>query len=209
MRTEKHWWLICAAECLQTVFHSRDNCFCHPLNVILMGCHSLSETYEESYIWIVLNEGSDRFICIVVKQWCDRTVAVLCSNLVMLCEWFRNKNIVEHLYDENTTTVCLLCEECEDFLVLLECSIVNLNCVRIVWQFYQRSKRMTVPKIYRVHAVFYKHVKIFNPMLLVVEPREEFWCVRIFIHHAAWQQIWFLNTNTSAAKHHLWSILHT
>ena len=94
-------------------------------------------------------------------------------------------------------------EEGEDFLVLLECGIVHLNGEGVVIEFHERGEGVAVPQVDRVHAVVDEHVEIVYPLLLVIEPREELWRVRILIDHASGQEIRLLHADTSATEHHL------
>ena len=63
----------------------------------------------------------------------------------MVGKGFREDDIIEHLDDANTATVSLINKKREHILILLHGGIVNLRGERIVVQFHQRGKGMTVP----------------------------------------------------------------
>ena len=123
----------------------------------------------------------------------------------MVGKGLRQDDIIEHLDDANTATVSLIHQEAEHILILLHGGIVNLRGERIVIQFHQRGKGMTVPQIHRVHIVGGQHVEIFNPKGFVVEPREVLRRIRIFVDPMPRQINRLLQSHTGTAKHHLGS----
>ena len=61
---------------------------------------------------------------------------------------------------------------------------------------------MAVPQEHGVHVVCCEHVEIFYPQLLVVEPREVLWCVRIFVNFVPWQVDCLLKAHACSAYFH-------
>ena len=124
----------------------------------------------------------------------------------MLCKWFGKDDIVEHLYHEDTTFVRFFRKERKHLFILLERLFVYFQRKRIIFQFDQRCKRMTIPEIQGIHAVGYQHIEIFNPLFLIIKPRETFRSIRILIHTVSRQVSHLLQTDTSAAEHHFRTI---
>ena len=123
----------------------------------------------------------------------------------MVGKGFRQDDIIEHLDDADAATVSLINEEREHILILLHGGIIYLWCERIIVQFHQRGKGMTVPKIHRIHIIGGQHVKIFNPKGFIVEPREVLGRIRIFVDPMTGQIDRLLQSHTGTAKHHLGS----
>ena len=128
-----------------------------------------------------MHKGGNGLTGIVANQRRDGTIAVLRLQSIMVGKGFRQDDIIEHLDDADAATVSLINEEREHILILLHGGIVNLWCERIVIQFHQRGKGMTVPQVHRVHIIGGQHVEIFNPKGFVVEPREVLGRIRIFV----------------------------
>ena len=205
--TEQDWRFIGSSQSLQTVLDTRNNGLGHPLHIILVGIHRLTETDKQAYIRIFLDEGSYRLAGIITDERSDRTVTVLCLQAIMIGKRLREDDVVEHLNDEDATSVSLPGQKREHLFVLLESGLIHLESERIILQFDERSKRMTVPEIKRIHLVVYEHIKILNPLFLVIEPREVLWGIRVFVNLMARQINGFLQTNTSTTEHHFRRIL--
>ncbi len=206
MRTQDDGRFVGSARSLQSVFDAGNDGFLHPHHVVLNRCHGLAETNQKAHFRVFLYKGSDGLTGIVANQRRDRTVAVLRLQSIMVGKGFRQDDIIEHLDDANTATVSLIHQEAKHLLILLHGGIVNLRGERIVIQFHQRGKGMTVPKIHRVHIVSGQHVKIFNPKGFVVEPREVLRRIRIFVYPMTGQIDRLLQSHTGTAKHHLGSL---
>ena len=52
----------------------------------------------------------------------------------------------------------------------------------------------------------YQHIEVFNPLFLIIKPRETFRSIRILIHTVSRQVSHFLQTDTSTAEHHFRTI---
>ena len=59
-------------------------------------------------------------------------MTVLRFQSVVVGKGFAQYDVVEHLNHPNTTLVCFVGQEREDFFVLLECLLVYLQCEGIV-----------------------------------------------------------------------------
>ena len=131
-------------------------------------------------------------------------MTVLRLQSVVVGKGFTQYDVIEHLDHPDATLVSFMSQERKNLLVLFECLLVHLKCKRIVLQLHQRGKGMSVPEIQRVHLVLYHHVQILHPLLLVVEPREVLWRIRILIDGMTWQINRLLQSNTCATHHHAW-----
>ena len=130
-------------------------------------------------------------------------MTVLRLQSVVVGKGFTQYDVIEHLDHPDATLVSFMSQERKNLLVLFECLLVHLKCKRIVLQLHQRGKGMSVPEIQRVHLVLYHHVQILHPLLLVVEPREVLWRIRILIDGMTWQINRLLQSDTCATHHHL------
>ena len=205
VRTQDDGRFVGTTRSLQSVFDAGNDGFLHPRHVVLNRCHGLAETNQEAHFRVFLYEGSDGLTGIVADQRRDGTVAVLRLQSIMVGKGFRQDDIIEHLDDADAATVSLINEEREHILILLHGGIVNLWCERIVVQFHQRGKGMTVPQVHRIHIIGGQHVEIFNPKGFVVEPREVLGRIRIFVDPMPRQINRLLQSHTGTAKHHLGS----
>ena len=125
----------------------------------------------------------------------------------MVGKGFAEDDVIEHLDDPDTTAVSLMGEKREHVNVLLESRVINLQGEGIVLQLHQRGEGMTVPEVERVILVLYHHVQVLHPFLLVVEPREVLWRVRVFIDAMPRQIDRFLQSDAGAAHDHAWRFL--
>ncbi|CDA83391.1 unknown [Bacteroides sp. CAG:754] len=125
----------------------------------------------------------------------------------MFSKRFRENDIIEHLNNENTTLVRFFRKEREHLLIFLECFLVHFQCKRIIFQFHQRRKRVSVPEIQGIHTVGNQHIQVFNPLFLIIEPRETLGRIGIFINTVSRQISHFLQTDTSTTKHHFRPVL--
>ena len=200
--TEQDWRFIGSSQSLQAVLDTRNDGLGHPLHIILVGIHRLTETDEQAYIRIFLDEGCYRLAGIIADERSDRTVTILCLQAIMISKRLGEDDVVEHLNNEDATAVSLPGQEREHLFVLLESGLIHLESERIILQFDERSKRMTVPEIKRIHLVVYEHIKILNPLFLVIEPREILWGIRVFVNLMARQINGLLQANTGTTEHH-------
>ena len=134
-------------------------------------------------------------------------MTILCLQSIMVGKRLTQDDVIKHLDDPNATSVCFVSQEREDFLVLFERFLVHFQRKRIVFQFYQRRKRMTIPQIQRIHLVLHHHIQILHPLLFVVEPREVLWRVGIFIDCMPRQIDRLLKSDARATHHHLWRLV--
>ena len=200
--TEQDWRFIGSSQSLQAVLDTRNDGLGHPLHIILVGIHRLTETDEQTYIRIFLDEGSYRLAGIIADERSDRTVTVLCLQTIMISKRLGEDDIVEHLNNEDATSVSLPGQEREHLFVLPEGSLIHFEGERIILQFDERSKRMTVPEIERIHLVVYEHIEILDPLFLVIEPREVLWGIRVFVNLMARQINGFLQAYAGTTEHH-------
>ena len=205
--TEQDWRFIGSSQSLQAVLDTRNDGLGHPFHIILVGIHRLTETDEQAYIRIFLYEGCYRLAGIIADERSDRTVTVLCLQAIMIGKRLGEDDVVEHLNDEDATSVSLPSQEREHLFVLLESGLIHLESERIILQFDERSKRMTVPEIKRIHLVVYEHIKILDPLFLVIEPREVLRCIRVFVNLMARQINGLLQAYTGTTEHHFRRIL--
>ena len=196
------WRFVGSAQSLQTVLDTRNDGLGHPFHIILVGIHRLTETDEQAYIRIFLDEGSYRLAGIIADERSDRTVTVLCLQAIMIGKRLGEDDVVEHLNDEDATSVSLPGQEREHLFVLLESGLIHFEGERIILQFDERSKRMTVPEIKRIHLVVYEHIEILDPLFLVIEPREILRCIRVFVNLMARQINGFLQAYAGTTEHH-------
>ena len=200
--TEQDWRFVGSSQSLQSVLDTRDDGLGHPFHIILVGIHRLTETDEQAYIRIFLDEGSYRLAGIIADERSDRTVTVLCLQTIMISKRLGEDDVVEHLNDEDATSVSLPGQEREHLFVLPEGSLIHFEGERIILQFNERSKRMTIPEIERIHLVVYEHIEILDPLFLVIEPREVLRCIRVFVNLMTRQINGLLQTYTSTTEHH-------
>ena len=205
--TEQDWRFIGSSQSLQTVLDTRNDGLGHPFHIILVGIHRLTETDEQAYIRIFLDEGSYRLAGIIADERSDRTVTVLCLQAIMIGKRLGEDDVVEHLNNKDATAISLPGQEREHLFVLPEGSLIHFEGERIILQFDERSKRMTVPEIERIHLVVYEHIKILNPLFLVIEPREILWGIRVFVNLMTRQINGLLQANTGTTEHHFRRIL--
>ena len=200
--TQQDRRLIGPSEGSQPVLDTGNDGLRHPLHIILIGIHGLTETDKEADMRITLDEGGDALARIVTQQRCDRPVTVLRLDAVMVGERLGDDDVVEHLYDLDAAASRLPREEVVHLLVLTERGTVNLHSERIILQAHEGGKRMAVPEIERVHLVVDEHVEVTRPQRLVIEPREVLRGVRILIDLMAGQVSRLLQADTRAAQHH-------
>ena len=122
---------------LQSVLNTWNNGFLHPCYVIINSSHCLAQAYQQTHIGIFLDKGGYRLARIVTNQGGNRAMAVLCLQAVMVGKGLTQYDIIKHLNDPDATTISLMGQEREHFLVLLKCLLVNFQRKRIVLQFYQ------------------------------------------------------------------------
>ena len=137
VRTQDDRRLICSARRFQAILNARYDGIFHPFNVVFYRSHSFAEAYKEAHIWVFLDKCRNALACVIADKRSDGAVAVLCGDAVMVGKWFRQDDIVEHLY-YTYTALCSLCrKEGEHLLVLSHCGIVNFGGKRIVFKFYK------------------------------------------------------------------------
>ena len=196
-----------AAGGCQSVLDAWDDGFLHPCHIVLDGCHGLAQTDQEPYVGIVLDEGGNRLAGIVADKRRNGTVAILRLQTIMIGKGLAEDDVIEHLDDPDAAAVSLMGEKREHVNVLLESRVIDLQGEGIVLQLHQRGEGMTVPEVERVILVLYHHVQVLHPFLLVVEPREVLWRVRVFIDAMARQIDRFLQSDARAAHDHAWRFL--
>ena len=206
MRTQQDGRLVRTSQCVQSVLHSRNNGSGEPFHIILVGIHRFSQEYQQAYIGILFYKRCHRLAGIITDQRSNGTVTILCLQPVMFGKRLAQQYIIKHLDDKDTAFVRFGSQEREHFLIFLKGFLIHLHGKRILFQFHQRSERMSVPQIQGIHTVFHQHIQVLDPLFLVIKPREALRRIGIFIHPSSGQVFHFLNPHTTSAEHHFGSV---
>ncbi len=120
MRTQYHGRDIFTAACCEPILDAGYDSLLHPGYIVFNCCHRLAQTYQQSYIGILLDEGGNALTGIVGDKWGDGTMPILSLQTVMIGKGLAQDDVIEHLYHPDSTTVSLMGQEREDLFVFLE-----------------------------------------------------------------------------------------